>query len=164
MKKKILAISLVLAIALSALGVGYALWSDTLTINGTVNTGSVGIEWSPVTIRSDETKPISVMDAWVSADGKVLNICITDAYPCVTYEIVTDIHCTGSVPVHLTGINLNTPASADVVTVTPVAGTQLHYCDSVIVTITIHFDNTLEQNSQVLITGDVMGHQYNEQP
>jgi predicted ribosomally synthesized peptide with SipW-like signal peptide len=162
MKKKILAISLVLAIALSALGVGYALWSDTLTINGTVNTGSVGIEWSPASITSDETKDVSIMDAYV--DGDVLVINITDAYPCVTYTVVADIHCTGSVPVHLQGIQLSGPASADVLTVTDVTGLQLHYCQSVDVIITIHFDNTLEQNSQVCITGTVDALQYNESP
>ena len=45
--KKIGLLSLALVLALGALGVGYAAWTDTITIEGTVNTGSVGgsIEW-----------------------------------------------------------------------------------------------------------------------
>jgi predicted ribosomally synthesized peptide with SipW-like signal peptide len=37
---------LVLVIALALLGVGYALWSETLTITGTVQTGEVDVEFS----------------------------------------------------------------------------------------------------------------------
>jgi hypothetical protein len=42
-KKKIGLLSLALVLALGALGVGYAMWTDTITIHGTVNTGSVDI-------------------------------------------------------------------------------------------------------------------------
>lgn len=41
--KKIGLVVLALMLALGALGVGYARWSDTITISGTVNTGSVNI-------------------------------------------------------------------------------------------------------------------------
>lgn len=42
--KKILLICMALVIALGALGVGYAAWTDTINITGTVNTGSVDID------------------------------------------------------------------------------------------------------------------------
>jgi len=42
--KKIGLLSLALVLALGALGVGYAAWTDTITIDGTVNTGSVDLE------------------------------------------------------------------------------------------------------------------------
>jgi len=41
--KKIGLLLLALVVALGALGVGYAMWSDTITIDGTVNTGTVDI-------------------------------------------------------------------------------------------------------------------------
>ena len=41
--KKLGLISLALVVALGVLGVGYAMWSDTVTIDGTVETGSVDI-------------------------------------------------------------------------------------------------------------------------
>ena len=49
MKKKALPVGtmfLMLVIALALLGVGYALWSETLTITGTVQTGEVDVEFS----------------------------------------------------------------------------------------------------------------------
>jgi len=41
--KKIGLLSLALVLALGALGVGYAMWSDTLVIDGTINTGNVEV-------------------------------------------------------------------------------------------------------------------------
>ena len=42
--KKIGLLCLALVLALGTLGVGYAMWSDTITITGTVNTGSVDLD------------------------------------------------------------------------------------------------------------------------
>jgi len=44
--KKIGLICLALVMALGGLGVGYAMWSDTLTITGNVNTGEVVVEFT----------------------------------------------------------------------------------------------------------------------
>ena len=42
--KKIGLLSLALVLALGTLGIGYAMWQDTVTIEGTVNTGSVDLD------------------------------------------------------------------------------------------------------------------------
>ena len=42
--KKIGLLALAIVLALGALGVGYAAWTDTITINGTVNTGTLDID------------------------------------------------------------------------------------------------------------------------
>lgn len=42
--KKLLLICAALVVALGGLGVGYAMWSDTVTISGSVQTGSVDLE------------------------------------------------------------------------------------------------------------------------
>jgi predicted ribosomally synthesized peptide with SipW-like signal peptide len=41
--KKIGLLALALVLALGALGVGYAMWTDTVTVNGTINTGSIDL-------------------------------------------------------------------------------------------------------------------------
>ena len=162
MKKKILAISLVLAIALSALGVGYALWSDTLTIDGTINTGNVAVEWSLEDWGVDETKQVSSISPVIN--GKVLEITLNNAYPCVDYWVLADIHCTGSVPVHLQDIVFTGVPEGVTITMDPqsVAGTQLHYCESVYVMITIHLDNSVGQCESLTFSGSVQANQYNE--
>jgi hypothetical protein len=43
--RKIGLLSLAIVLALGALGVGYAMWTDTITIHGTVETGSVCLEF-----------------------------------------------------------------------------------------------------------------------
>ena len=43
---------IVLVIMLALLGVGYALWSETLTISGTVSTGEVDVEFSQHVLKS----------------------------------------------------------------------------------------------------------------
>jgi len=44
--KKIGLLALAVVLALGALGVGYAMWADTVTIDGTVETGDVEVEFS----------------------------------------------------------------------------------------------------------------------
>lgn len=44
MKRKLGLLLMVLVLALGSLGVGYAAWTDTITVNGTVNTGSVDLD------------------------------------------------------------------------------------------------------------------------
>jgi len=55
--KRVGLISLVLVLALGALGVGYAAWTDTLTITGTVATGEVDWEFGTCSLL-DENEPI----------------------------------------------------------------------------------------------------------
>jgi hypothetical protein len=84
--KKILMLALVAVIALSALGVGYAMWSDTLYINGTVSTGNLDVQLSgPFVIEDEdleaggtdsidrdstiENKDVGMCDAWLAAQS-----------------------------------------------------------------------------------------------
>jgi hypothetical protein len=70
-KKKIGLLALALVLALGALGVGYAAWEDSVTITGTVQTGSVDIEiidysntyiWKvPANVSADE---IYIQHTW----------------------------------------------------------------------------------------------------
>jgi hypothetical protein len=46
-------LSLALVLVLGSLGIGYAAWTDTIFINGTVGTGSVCIEWIKVSDYDD---------------------------------------------------------------------------------------------------------------
>lgn len=47
MRKKIGLLSLTLVLTLGAIGIGLAKWSDTVTIEGTVNTGTVCLDFVP---------------------------------------------------------------------------------------------------------------------
>jgi len=62
--KKLGLICLTLVLALGALGIGYAAWTDTITISGTVNTGSVDlkiVELSSTLVYKDTTAPNEIV-------------------------------------------------------------------------------------------------------
>jgi predicted ribosomally synthesized peptide with SipW-like signal peptide len=61
--KKIVLISLALVLAVGLLGVGYAMWSDTVTIGGPVTTGSLDL-----TIELEGSTPCDEY-YWIDADG-----------------------------------------------------------------------------------------------
>jgi predicted ribosomally synthesized peptide with SipW-like signal peptide len=117
-----------LVVALGALGVGYAMWSDTVTIDGTVETGSVDLEIVGVSetyvykdlvtkemvclpAPSDNPDYLLVASATTTAVGgpepvdeavtmTFDNIFPTDMAVC---PIVADVmfHYAGSIPVHI---------------------------------------------------------------
>ncbi len=174
MKRKLLALCLVLTISFGALGVGFALWSDTLTINSIVYTGELNVEWSVGTSYDSEPpdKDVSSISCWVdSSDPNILHVELTDAYPCIDYYQDVDIHNLGSVPVILTGITFNAPPGVLVemlwddnpATTDIYEGTQLHTGEIAVGTIHVHLDNTVSNIAQTFtFDGTVTAVQYNE--
>ena len=65
MKKKLGMLSLVSVMAFAMLGVGYALWSDTLDIHGIVSSGTLDIEWSLENPNGDGSYGYDTDDLWV---------------------------------------------------------------------------------------------------
>jgi len=184
--KKIGLLGMVLVLCLAAVGAGYAMWSETLNISGTVGTGNVDVEWSLHGFgdNEDEGKDVSSVNAEILnvgvKDQETLNVTVTNAYPCITYTVLFDITSTGSVPVHLTDFSVNSgtlPAEAIDITLLgedelgypipiPNSSVQLHDGDSVNGILTIHLTNEmgLEQLDSYTIAISVMAHQYNETP
>jgi len=74
--KKIGLLSLALVLALGALGVGYAAWTDQITVEGTVNTGSVDINavyFSGTDVYKDLDTDGTVYYFWIKdADGNLM--------------------------------------------------------------------------------------------
>jgi hypothetical protein len=173
--KKIALICLALVVALGTLGVGFALWSDWLYIDGYVETGYIGAEWSIEAYYDDEAADKDVSYIWAELiDPDYMYISIWNAYPSVTYTVIWDIHNTGTIPIHF-----DTPwFSTDLPMVTFVtffaydaAGEpvllydyQLHPGDTVYGELTIHLDNDAEQNSWYSFWFDLQYGQYNEFP
>jgi hypothetical protein len=162
--KKIGMICLVLVLALGVLGVGYARWAENLYIDGTVTTGDIGAEWSiDGDPWDDEAKEISY--GTIEIIGDTLYIDIYEAYPCVTYHFPIDIHCTGSVPIHLGAIQIdsgNLPPNTRLEVIPPTMGVQLHYCDSWVGELIVHLDNDAVEDTTYSFTASLEYAQYNE--
>jgi predicted ribosomally synthesized peptide with SipW-like signal peptide len=85
--KRLLTLSLVLIIALAGLTVGYAYWTETIDINGTVQAGELDLKWVdipfgdhgivPWAIASDHVTPTCS----VSQDKKTMYVKFENVYP-----------------------------------------------------------------------------------
>ncbi|MEW6180657.1 MAG: hypothetical protein AB1522_12110 [Chloroflexota bacterium] len=110
-------LSILLIVLLAGVGVAYGLWSETLTIDGTVNTGDVNVEFGKIT-KSEKVQinfappvdePKEKADAancsyevkGATTDSETLVITTEGAYPSWHCIVEFDVVSTGSVPVHV---------------------------------------------------------------
>ena len=127
-----------LLIAMSMMSFAYAHWWEYLKIYGEVNTGEVNVEWSIEGCGDTEPdgKDCSRVEAVLTdfdQDGKVdLVVTVIDGYPCITYWVHFNVHCTGTVPVHFEPFVINSDPLVDVwiESDVPICEVQLHPCDS----------------------------------
>ena len=161
--KKIGLVCLALVLALGALGVSYALWSDSLYLNGTVETGTIGLEWSQG-VPYDVGDYKGVSDYYCSIVDNTLTITILNAYPCVEYHFPIDVHGIGSIPVHtswmVTGGNID-PAW---IMMPDWGQLQIHQGDEYLGEVVIHLDNSAEQGVIYTFSCELYYWQYNETP
>jgi predicted ribosomally synthesized peptide with SipW-like signal peptide len=113
---------LVLVIALAVLGVGYALWSETLTISGTVQTGEVDVEFFTQSFEEcvdvngvltcpeppEKADAANCEVAWSNTatdpndnGANLLEVTVTGMYPSYHCKVSFDVKSTGNVPVHV---------------------------------------------------------------
>ena len=104
-------------IIVATMSVSYAMWSDTLRINFTVNTGEVRVEWSDwfhndsyekVVVGEEGEEylnftTVTIEPEIVDDDGAVLklNVTIDNAYPCYSVRIGGLVDNIGTIPVKL---------------------------------------------------------------
>jgi hypothetical protein len=114
---KIGAIFLISVLALAGIGVGYAAWTETINIQGTINTGSVDwhfIDYSGTWVYKNLTNdecvvsdtPLEGADlylvAWSFAeegdDDHHLVVEFSNIFPCIDFEADATLEYTGTVP------------------------------------------------------------------
>lgn len=144
--KKVLIVGMVLVLALAAIGVGYSHWTKDAYIEGVVNTGTFDLEIS----QGDPFDNEQIKDVgwgWcdvVAQDTVILNV--ENAYPSYMATFPIDIHCLGSVPLHVNQILVDADPYLDVrvmyqgrdITDGIPDFIQLHECDSAWFDVQIH--------------------------
>jgi predicted ribosomally synthesized peptide with SipW-like signal peptide len=197
MKKKALPVGtmfLILVIALAAVGVGYALWSETLTITGSVQTGEVDVEFSNQGVEEcidingvltcpepdEKANAANCTVEWLGSEGyateldngaNLLQVTVSGMYPSYHCRVGFDVTSTGNVPVH---VWLPEPAGDIPAWVATnfedcyPNGKQLHQGESTgKCTVDIHFSNDIapEENSGPYTFGwTILATQFNEDP
>lgn len=129
-KRKTLILPVLAIFALSITGVAYAHWSDTVQIEGTVYMGGLTLVFDPDEILdcvdNEGLLPVPkdigwceiyydpdsyIVDEHTGKDGyKVLVFVVHDAYPQYEVHFTTVVlHNIGTVPIHITNINIWDP-------------------------------------------------------
>ena len=160
---KLGALFLVSIMALAGTSAAYAMWSETLYIDGYVETGELDVAWSIEDCGDSE--PVEKDFSWIEAEiiGYTLYVDIYNAYPCITYWVDVNIENTGTIPFHIWWdgvIDYNFPGT---VTFTPDPHcTQLHPDETWYGRLEIHLNNDALENSVYSFDTDLVVHQWNE--
>lgn len=110
-------LAILLIVLLAGIGVAYGLWSETLTISGTVNTGEVDVEFAnvekkegvavngilkiPEPSEKEDAANCSYQILNSGTDREKLQVTTVGAYPSWHCFVEFDIKSTGNVPVHI---------------------------------------------------------------
>lgn len=177
----VVGITMILVIALATMGLAYGLWSETLTIDGTVYTGEVDLgfsgpkvwEWVDVNGKPQLEPPVKDQYAECTAkaydydpnsDGlEGITIEVKGAYPSYHCAIWFDVTNLGSIPVHVSHPKGTAPSWVKVKACYP-DPYQLHPGKSVWAWILIHFTNQdgVNENDKYTFHFDIEGLQWNE--
>lgn len=172
MKTKMTAIFATLMIALMAVGISYAMWSKTVYIYGTVETGEVDAEFSSVTCND----PFGTIDpgydkdvGWCECiiglygDPQELDVIIHNAYPCYSVTVDYEIDNVGTIPVKIQTITLTNVNPEITVTVTGIAvGDQIEPGGSVWGDLEIHVEQSAAELATYYFDLEIYLVQWNE--
>jgi hypothetical protein len=184
--------SLLLILALATVGVSYGLWSKTLTINGTVYTGSLDARWTFASCAEFypwptggntgefEGKDIGSVEAWIDqADDQLMHVVVRNAYPSYAADCQVHFMVEGTIPVivrgtgifpgpgltncELTGANTKT-LTCDQITIKfyDNLGTQLHPGDEAASSLMFHIEQPAEMNATYTFDVGICMAQWNE--
>lgn len=167
---KVGALFMVLIVALAVVGVGSALWSKVLYIEGTVATGNVDAELSFFDAFEPEEKDVGTCEGRLgdtNQENDTLFVEIGNAYPSYECWLTFDVHNIGTIPIHihqpvfdLTG--LGDVVEFDVLECYP-QDWQLHTEQFALCTLRVHILQEAEQGADYTFSGTVFVHQYNEE-
>ena len=104
--RKVTALVLLLLVSLAVVGVAYAMWDKTLTIEGTVNTGDVDAEWTfvssgdpPGAIDPGYDKDVGELTCEIDGtDPQILHFTVNNGYPSYTADCEVEFNNTGTIP------------------------------------------------------------------
>lgn len=123
--KRIGLLCLAIVLALGTLGIGYAMWSDEVTIEGTVDTGTLRIGIIKAEASSNQTKDVATWE--LSFEGAIEEWCsdvplsaepfayeklvvtLNNTYPCFWVDIEFYVGSVGTIPIHITDLEMTDP-------------------------------------------------------
>ena len=170
MKTKMAALFAVLMIALSVLGFAYAYWSETLTIEGTITTGELDVEFTEqYTIscsdymtctvsfeNGDDVEPSSG-----TTDYSKMTVMVDNGYPCGWCNVTFTIHNCGTIPAKVDKITITAANELDVTLEGLSEGDEIDVDGSVSPTLKIHINENAAELSSYTVSITIDFKQFN---
>ncbi|MEM2031068.1 MAG: SipW-dependent-type signal peptide-containing protein [Archaeoglobaceae archaeon] len=153
--RKFGAMFVVLLVALGLVGATYAVWTDQLTISGSVATGKLEVVFSSAEALQDndpEGYDIGSVTCSISEDGKTGYVTISNAYPGYEASCVFTIANVGSIPAKVTGIEINADEGLTVETSGVYVDDVIDVEDSADLTVTVTCGEEVEEDSDYTFT------------
>ncbi|GAI37745.1 unnamed protein product [marine sediment metagenome] len=141
--KKVGLLSLALVLVLALTGAAFAKWSETLKIEGTVNTGELDVAWSVEQCSDNETAGKDCSNVTASITDYTMYVTLNNAYPCIEYKVDFNIENTGTIPFHIGAFNItesDLPACSTI-EITDLNCTQVHPGDKALGSVKVHLCN-----------------------
>jgi len=175
LKSKIFGLLAMVMVALLVTGFAYAVWTETLYIEGTVETGYLdaqmvpGYSWD----SEPEGKDYSEIYCYVEEeDPYTLIVVVENAYPCIDYYQGFGIENTGSIPLNITRISGpygNLTYVGTVVVLDSYLGPislpiQVDPGEIAWFVLYVHLDNNAEESSTYTFEMEITVAQWNEAP
>lgn len=172
MKKRFLTagiLFMVLVGMLAAIGTGYALWSKTLNIQGSVQTGEVDADFDAATTNDpvgtiDPGYDKDVASCEVSGVGtQTLTVTILNGYPSYTCAVDFLVTNTGTVPVKVQSFDITgVPPELDVTLTDLPVGTQIDPGIEAHGDVHIHVNQTAAELANYTFSAEIELVQWNE--
>ncbi|MGQ9677596.1 MAG: SipW-dependent-type signal peptide-containing protein [Chloroflexota bacterium] len=169
MRTKFAVLGLVLIIALAGLSVGYAYWTETLSINGSVTTGNLSVAFDGVSVTDGDGDAAygagcTATVSGAGTDAETLNINVTNAYPGYSCTVNFNVKNDGSIPVDLNGVVLAAPSDPDLqASATGAVADNLAVNGTVAgsVTLTVNSAMTDGELTNFTVSGTILAEQFN---
>jgi len=182
MKSRVAGLFAVVLIALAVLGFSYAWWTETLTIDGTITTGELDVEFLDVASNDADTAndPIMVdgQRQWTTVhvatctavgedgpdeDGDLskITVTITNAYPCYYPQVTFKIKNGGTIPAKVASITSTAPPAVSVVLSGISVGQEIAAGASVDCTLDIHITEGADEGSSYTFSVTIEFGQFN---
>jgi predicted ribosomally synthesized peptide with SipW-like signal peptide len=99
-------IVMILMMVLSALGVGYAWWTEQLSASGSIQTGTIDIKLERLEAAENDELNAGRCSYKLSGDNKVVTVTLENVYPNYVCTIHYRLNNFGTIPAKITNINL----------------------------------------------------------
>lgn len=139
-KRPLISLAMVLLVALASIGIASALWSEQLTVDGSVATGDLDAGWTFASCQDFEAKDVG--NVWVPeadvlgdiAGLDTISFMVDNAYPEYRADCQLEYTYTGTVPAHVEEITFDSGGLTGCVVDQQASGTFVAECDQMTVT------------------------------